>query len=124
MGYNRHNAIVATTFSAKHASAARALAVDIFGEDDVSPLMTARINGVVSFFVQPDGSKEGWDISDEGDDRRSRWADAVTDAGLWIDWADVQYGDDARETVVVAHSDEPERRALRDEANARLRPES
>jgi hypothetical protein len=76
------------------------------------------INGYWSFAVFPDGSKEGWEASTEGDTGRAAfiaWLDAqrYSDGSSPFNWVEVQYGDDEEITEVTAHSDEKRRKKVR-----------
>lgn len=99
MGYMRHNAIIVTGFDEAKVNAWHAEAVAIFG-GAVTNIVKAEINGYWSFLVGPDGSKEGWAESDEGDERRARFL-AYLGGQQWPDWIEVQYGDDNGENVAT-----------------------
>lgn len=76
----------------------------------VSAPVPARINGYSSLAVFPDGSKEGWNESDQGDMQRAAVIDylrslAYDDGSTAWEWALVQYGDDDHQSVVLDHSD-------------------
>lgn len=103
MGYMRHHAIVVTG-TERGVGPAYAEAVRAFG-GVVSPLLPETINGYRSFLVPPDGSKERWAESDEGDARRAAFV-AWLRVNRDCDWVEIQYGDDEHETKVVAHSDD------------------
>jgi hypothetical protein len=109
MGYMRHHAIVVTGMHGDWIDRAHAEAARIFPW--VSPISDEGVNGAKSFFVPPDGSKEGWGESDEGDARRAQfiaWLNAqrYEDQSSPLDWVEVQYADDNLETLVCRHSDE------------------
>jgi hypothetical protein len=115
MGYERHHAIVVTTFVDNALLEAHVMARKTFDPSQVSTSVRSVTNGMTSFFVGPDGSKEGWHESEKGDDRRAafiRWLDSkrYEDGSSVYDWAEVQYGDGDGDTCVTAHSDEPFRR--------------
>lgn len=117
MGYMRHHAIVVTSWSRAGDSGslptiedAREAASGIFPA--VSEVLGSEVNGYGSFFIPPDGSKMGWSTDEDGDARRKRFIEWLKDQGYEdgsspFDWAEIQYGDDERETIVTAHSDEP-----------------
>ena len=117
MGYIRHHAIVVTgtdyipmAGNPQGITPAQAKAVEIFGARNVSALLKSVMNGYHSFFVQPDGSKEGWADSDTGDRLRDEfvaWLDVqrYTDGSGPLDWVEVQYGDDELVTAVCRDSD-------------------
>ncbi len=117
MGYMRHHAIIVTgsDYPAALASIEEAhlRAMGLFGPR-CTPLVQTSINGYLSFFIAPDGSKEGWPDSAKGDENRAElitWMDTqrYQDGSSVLYWAEVQYGDDAKETKIVSHSDEVER---------------
>ena len=109
MGYIRHNAILVTGNYDNWASKAREKALNIFSEDLVSYIMKSPINRYETFFVAPDGSKEGWDESDIGDKHRAEfiaWLNAqkYDDNSSPLAWVEIQYGDDEGQTIVINHS--------------------
>ena len=91
MGYMVHHAIIVTSEYKEKIEEAHACAIGIFPE--VSDIFPGTANSVGSFFVPPDGSKEGWVHSDDGDERREEFMEYLRgETGL--SWAEVQYGDD------------------------------
>lgn len=119
MGYIRHHGFLVTggDWSAEAATIAEChtAAVNIFGPA-VSPLSPKATNGYQSFAVFPDGSKEGWEESDAGDEQRQRFIAWLRERAVYSDgsravsWVEVQYGDDELHTVIVDDSDAPARR--------------
>jgi hypothetical protein len=115
MGYHRHHAIVVTSYREQYVKAAHADAVSIFDGTAcaVSAVTPVAINGYCSFFVAPDGSKEGWGDSDTADraredfiaaiERRGRtWNDARGfDTGYFVNWAMVEFGGDDEDFMEV-----------------------
>jgi hypothetical protein len=68
-------------------------ALDYISKDLVTPIMWHITNQEGTFMVAPDGSKEGWDLSDEFDNRRKEfknWLKANSDG---LDWVHVTYGE-------------------------------
>ena len=122
MGYMRHHAIIVTGWPLTRLNLSEGLAADpplsieeahkvateIFGPL-VSPIIPARINAYHSFCIAPDGSKEGWSESDEGDAQREAFKQFLNEHryedGSGIDWVEVQFGDDDLQTVIMADSD-------------------
>lgn len=114
MGYIRHHAIVVTGH--RWSDDKRWADIDI--EDAhraateigliVSPIIDGKMNSYASFFVAPDGSKEGWDDSDEYDGRRDRFIawlrGASPEEAGWFSWAEVVLGDDDAEAHVERHA--------------------
>lgn len=70
----------------------------------VTPIVGPCINGYASFFVAPDGSKEEWELSNDGDEFRE-WVVREVSRIPNASWAVVQYGDDGFSTQVVDDSD-------------------
>lgn len=64
MGYIQHNPILVTGTCGMHIVRLKALA--IFGDVLVSELVSSGVNDIKSFFVAPDGSKEGWEAAEIG----------------------------------------------------------
>lgn len=115
MGYMKHHAIIVTSWNKIRVSHALEKAFTVFGDDSVSPLITSPCNEYYSFFVCPDGSKEGWTESADGDLNRAEFIEYLerrhrVDGSSYLDWAEVQYGDDNHETKVVRDSDQHERK--------------
>lgn len=112
MGYIRHHAIVVTDQLGDDIMEAHRQAQRIgLG---VTPIADSEMNGTSSFLVVPDGSKEGWATSEEGDERREtfkRWLKAPPPPEgdgpqFSLDWIEVQYGDDEGVSAITDHSGE------------------
>lgn len=77
MGYIRHNAIVVTgddyPEAQKKFDKAYEKAIELF-EGLVSNVITSSVNRYQSFFIAPDGSKEGWSLSSEYNVKREEFA--------------------------------------------------
>ena len=119
MGYMRHHAIVVSSFQDERVEAAHAKAVEL--GMSVTGITAAGTNGCRSFLIGPDGSKEGWGRSDQGDIERAamiEYLDAQrhSDDSSSIDWVVVQFGDDDMETRIIRDSDD-HRRARYGEPN-------
>lgn len=107
MGYIRHRAILVTDYDEGRLAAAHAEAVRIFTPPEpdgfqgrplswarlVSPILASPVNGYDTFVIAPDGSKEGWPSSHEGDRRRTAFL-------AWAERADV------RHVLVIAYGDD------------------
>lgn len=112
MGWIRHHAIVVSASYGDWAGKARDKAVSLGMA--VSEMVGPTINGTESFLVAPDGSKEGWSESDEGDIRRKEFKawlrlQEYEDGSSPIRWVEVQYGDDGNVTLIVDDSDAGQR---------------
>jgi len=106
MGYIKHHAIIVIGGNIERANLAHREAVEIFGAENVTPVLGEVYNGYCSFFVGPDGSKEGWGESDAGDERRARFIEWLTEhrRSLWMNWAEVVVGSDDGESYVERHA--------------------
>lgn len=126
MGYIRHHAIIVTATYDGWAVRARRKAVELVEKemaghcavnDMVGPILGPTVNGTETFIIGPDGSKEGWETSGNGDAMREQfiaWLEEqkYDDGSSPIRWVEVQYGDDNSETLILADSDA----AMREEA--------
>lgn len=121
MGYMRHNAMIVTCYDPELLRRAHDVAHRLFREEDVlgdrvaevTPITGVSVNGYQSFMVAPDGSKEGWSKSDQGDQARAEfvaWLNAAVEEDWYFDWVEVQYGDDDLETKIIHDSDEERRK--------------
>jgi hypothetical protein len=110
MGYIRHDAIIVTSGDIRHLEMAREEAEELGLV--CTPIASSKTNGYQSFLIVPDGSKEGWDASDAGDDMRSAWIEWVNCGGregwggIWVDWVHVSFGGDEPELARVVDSNE------------------
>jgi hypothetical protein len=113
MGYMRHHTIVVTSWDAPRIEAAHTKALELFERRLVSEITPLAVNHYRSFFIAPDGSKEGWPESDENDEARQAFIEYLQDVGGgedgYIDWVAVQFGDDEHETKLIDDSDRPYR---------------
>ena len=110
MGYMRDNAIIVTGYYGEYIDNAHKRAKKIFGEQ-VSEITPEATNGARSFFVAPDGSKEGWKESNIGDENREAFVKYLenrrySDGSSPLNLVEVQYGDDELETKIINDSDE------------------
>lgn len=93
MGYHNHHAIIVTAWDEKYIKEAHGKAIEIFGEP-CSEVVDSNINGYVSFFIAPDGSKEGWEDSTAGDNRREAFKTWINKHDGYIDAVEIYYGGD------------------------------
>lgn len=105
MGYIRHDAIVVTGFQDKEFKSAHRKAVQLHLE--VTEITESKINGYKSFLIIPDGSKEGWANSDNGDVARDAWKKWVRkQKKLYIDFAHVSFGGDEPDNARLVDNNE------------------
>lgn len=107
MGYMRHHAIVVTGDYGDYIENAHSKAAELFF--NVSGILESPVNGYKSFFIPPDGSKEGWAQSDDGDKDREEFVNYLNslryeDGSSPLDWAELFYGDDNGDAQIVNHS--------------------
>lgn len=97
MGYMRHHAIIVTGWKDETIEVAHAKAKEIFG-DSVTEILPNAINGYRTLFIGPDGSKEWWADSDQGDKRREEFKAWIKENyKMWLEAAEVQYYDEKNE---------------------------
>lgn len=112
MGYIKHNTIVVTTCDKNVIKKAHRKAKTIFnkafkedpdsyqaGEVLISPIIEGMANGYKSFFIAPDGSKEGWEPSQCGDEAREKFLKYIysldyEDGSNPFDFVEVEFGGD------------------------------
>lgn len=111
MGSISHHAIVVTgsTDNGNWVAKARRKAGAIFPR--VSAVTREQNEGFESFFIPPDGSKEGWEDSNIGDERREEfktWLDSTRyeDNSSPLQWVEVQFHDNDGNNIIVRHSDD------------------
>lgn len=108
MGYIKHHAIIVTTSINELMKLAHEKAKEIF-KNTVSEIVLSNINGFKSFFIAPDGSKEGWGESKDGDIRRDEFIDWINkqsyeDGSNSLFYAELFYGEDNSGCEIVSHN--------------------
>lgn len=98
-----HDAILVIAWDEENAEKAHSKAMEIFNVEDkpfdinfqrlVSPLVQSVTNGYYSFFIAPDGSKEGWDTSDKGDKVRDKFEEWLKKFGK-CRWVHINFPED------------------------------
>ena len=105
MGYIRHDAIIVTCFNEKVARSCRRKAKLL--KLEVTNIVISNINCYSSFLITPDGSKEGWGESDNGDSARDEWKFWVKKThGNYVDWIHVSFGGDEPENAHIVEYNE------------------
>lgn len=129
MGTLKEHAIIVTGYYGDHIEEAHAIAEEIFDVGRffpfadaeatlVSPIIDSMVNSVRTFFVAPDGSKEGWSTSDTGDACREefiKWLrkQRYDDGSSPLQWVEVQYGDEAHRTARALRSQDKDYKRVR-----------
>jgi len=103
MGWIRHHGIVVTSELRDELKAAHAKAVSIFPA--VSPIVDGVVNNSGSFFVPPDGSKEGWQESKNGDSQRDAFVEYLRSSPM--DWIEYEFDCDNGEARIKRASVQP-----------------
>lgn len=98
MGTTKHHAIIVTCHNVTLINKAHELALSIFPARMVTGIATGTINGYNTFMVGPDGSNEGWEESNEGDDCRDLFLKqidsyAYSDGSNSIQYVEMYFGD-------------------------------
>lgn len=104
MGYMVHHAIIVTAWDEVQGRFHRDKAVQLFKGDNavITPLISSVVNDYWTFAIFPDGSKEGWDVSDRFDMLRAGYIDWLKKKEVPCQsWVHVQYGDDDDENKIL-----------------------
>lgn len=101
-----HSAVVVTNWDLSELEKAHIEAKRIFketffneafisdGTDLVTPIFKGIVNSQSTFFIVPDGSKEGWSSSDLGDKARKEFLDWLLKNDNFSDYIEVEFGGD------------------------------
>lgn len=104
MGYIKHHAIVVTSWDEDRLEKAWKMAKDF--DCNVTNMVGPLSNGYCTFTVVPDGSKEGWTASAEGDSAREnfkKWM-VANHEGNWWEWVEVEFGSDDQDAKITDHT--------------------
>ena len=104
-----HHSIIVTSYNDEVIGKLHKKANEIF--NGVSDIVYSPWNAYRSFFIPPDGSKDGWDASDIGDRRRKQFINCIEeyrfdDGSTSVKWVEVQFGSEFDETKVCDHSED------------------
>jgi len=99
MGYTIHHAIIVSTNSPEREDIQKAWMVAQDIGCGVTNWVCSQVNATRTFIVIPDGSKEGWPESNEGDERREEFVDWLkaqeyADGSSSYHWVELSYGDE------------------------------
>jgi hypothetical protein len=106
MGYIRHHSILVSTYDKDSARFIHSEAVRIFGYENVQGPSETSVNLYYIIHVIPDGSKEGWEASKDGDDGRESFISILENlpSPHYCQYVEVQWCDDEGIDEVVASS--------------------
>ena len=107
MGYIRHHAIIVTSWDKDLLVKAYFKAFEY--NNQITPITDGVINGYCSFLIVPDGSKEGWPESDDGDISRKKFIEWLElqkydDGSSSLSYVEIQFGDDNGVTKIISHN--------------------
>lgn len=108
MGYIKHHAILVTSWDEVKLKLAHDKATELHSTL-VSEIVTSKINKYSSFFIAPDGSKEGWEESNLGDSLRDlfiKWLDnqSYDDGSSSLQYVELYYGEDNNRSEILRHN--------------------
>jgi len=108
MGYIKHHGIAVTSSINELIKEAHAQAKSIFKER-TSEILNSKTNGYKSFFIAPDGSREGWEESNNGNHQREtfvKWINeqAYEDGINSISFCEFFYGEDNGYSKIENHN--------------------
>lgn len=99
MGYIKHHAIVVTDDDQEQLQELRNWAVN--NKLLCSEIVKGLSNGYASFFIPPDGSKEGWKVSDEQELLRNQFITLLKTRPYNPDFIFVAFGGDDPELADI-----------------------
>lgn len=99
MGYMIHHTIVVTGWHEDSMKNGYEIAVMAFKDTacTFTPIYISPVNGYMTFYILPDGSKEGWLESDKADEARGNFMESLRDYNGYLDAVELQYGGDEPE---------------------------
>ncbi|MDX2191338.1 MAG: hypothetical protein SFY32_15910 [Bacteroidota bacterium] len=117
MRNTRHHSIIVTTNDKAALAKLRLEIIAIYqskmeaknGAQLISPIVESLINNHCSFFIAPDGSKEGYDASEDGDNVRKHVVSLIEskkdkDGNNVFYYVEVYYGDDNGKAEILNHN--------------------
>lgn len=90
MGTIQHDIMAVTHYDAIKLNEIRKKALDLF-DYLVSPTIESATNNYYTFFISPDGSQEGWELSNYYNKRRETFIAYLQDCKAT--WVHVSYGE-------------------------------
>jgi hypothetical protein len=104
MGYMKHKTIVVTHYKRNEIVDVYLMAMKLPLE--ISHLSDECTNGYISFCVFPDGSKEGWERSDEADGAMDFLVKYIKEKYEFMQWVEVVFGDEHGSPRITRSNDE------------------
>jgi hypothetical protein len=106
MGHIKHHGIAVTSDIDQLIKEAHTRAKSIF-KARTSEILKSETNGYKSFFIAPDGSKEGWEESNKGNDQRKmfvKWINKQAFEDNSISFCEFFYGEDKGSSRIENHN--------------------
>lgn len=100
MGYIAHDAIIVTGWNKEDVTKARDVASECGLGHLLSGVNESLINGYYSFCIFPDGSKEGWDMSNHYEERRAQWMEWMDREGR-ANFVCIRFGGDTESPYIT-----------------------
>jgi hypothetical protein len=100
MGVEHNHAVIATTWNSESYQAVVLWVKEFEDPEQVSDHcfkhlfvgVNSKVNNKHTVILTPDGSKEGWDVSNDGDRLREAFIAKLKETGNW-EWVEVGYGE-------------------------------
>jgi len=104
MGYMKHHSIIVTAWDEDKIKEAHNKAMELFDNKLISELVDGVTNSYKSFFIAPDGSKEGWTESIVYDGARGKflnwlWKQNYDDGSNIFAWVIVSFDEENRLSI-------------------------
>lgn len=113
----KHHAIIVTSNEKQQLEAVRKKAIELYdqfmeankGRTLVGQITIGLINNFYSFMITPDGSKEGYDVSEDGDLVRKKICDFIdslknTKGYNSVRFVEVSFGSDDGFAEIISHN--------------------
>lgn len=110
MGYIKHHSIIVSGWKHENVKEAHEKAIEIFNKEFgfekgvalVSNIIDGITNFQESFFIAPDGSKEGWEDSESGNNARKLFLDWLQNSrDNYCEYVEVIFGGDSDQNEVI-----------------------
>ena len=101
MSWTKHNIITITSFSEDDLNKAIIGADLVFSKGMITKPLMSPTNGFYTFMIGPDGSKEGWPESDEGDAQRKQYLNWLREKNLMIHACHISFDDNPETGALV-----------------------
>ena len=113
----KHSAAIVTNWDTKALDVAHKKAKEIYAAKfksdimnrDASSLVSDIVHGITnsqaSFFIAPDGSKEGWSDSNNSNEARTEFLDWLLKNDNFSDYIEVYFGGDSDHSTIIRTKD-------------------